>query len=221
MLPRNMTGLNHPKVCWYSRTVTSGLKTCQARQTDCDPPRRTLLMVGLGLGLAPWLTRAAVADDPTTIPPQMGDQFVFLTGEKKGQVIKVGDLPLGGPQSQAYPIDPESRVVRNASPLNLIVLIRLDMSSLSAETRTRAVDGVVAYSAVCTHQGCPVNMWTSAKNAMFCSCHGSVYDPRNAAQVLDGPAPRPLPSLGLKLENGVPTVAAGFSGRVGPTTQGR
>jgi Rieske Fe-S protein len=130
------------------------------------------------------------------------------------------DLPLGGPQLQAYPIEPKSRVVRDASLLNLVVLIRLDTSSLSEETRTRAADGVVAYSSVCTHQGCPVNMWTSAKDALFCSCHGSIYDPRNAAQVLDGPAPRRLPSLGLKLEDGVPTVAAGFSGRVGPTTQG-
>jgi rieske iron-sulfur protein len=222
MLLRNMTGLNQiSRVCWYSRTMTSSQKSCQVRQTNCEPPRRTLFMVGLSLGLAPWLTRAAAADEPATMPPQMGDQFVFLTGEKKGQVVKVGDLPLGGPQLQAYPIDPKTRVVRNASPLNLIVLIRLDTSSLSEETRTRAAGGVVAYSAVCTHQGCPVNMWTSAKKAMFCSCHGSVYDPRNAAQVLDGPAPRPLPSLGLKLENGEPVIAAGFSGRVGPTTQGR
>ena len=217
---RSQQMLARPKVCWYSRTMTSGPKSCEVRQTDCDPPRRTLLAVGLGLGLAPWLTRAADADDPTTIPPQSGDQFVFLTGEKKGQVIKADDLPLGGPQFQAYPIDPKSRVVRDGSLLNLIVLIRLDRSLLSEETRTRAAEGVVAYSAVCTHQGCPVNMWTSAQNALFCSCHGSVYDPRNAAQVLDGPAPRRLPSLGLTLEDGVPAVVAKFSGRVGPTTQG-
>jgi Rieske Fe-S protein len=199
--------------------MTSGPKICRERQTNRGPPRRTLLAAGLGLGLAPWPAPAAHADDPTSIPPQSGDQFAFLTGEKKGQVIKVGDLPLGGPQLQAYPIDPKSRVVRDASRLNLIVLIRLDTSSLSEETRAQAADGVVAYSAVCTHQGCPVNMWTSAKNALFCSCHGSIFDPRNAAQVLDGPAPRQLPSLGLKLEDDVPTVAAGFSGHVGPTTQ--
>jgi Rieske Fe-S protein len=197
--------------------MTSGPKICRVQLTNCDPPRRTLLAAGLGLGLAPLVARAY---DSTAIPPQTGDQFVFLTGDKKGEVIRASDLPLGGPQLQAYPIDPKSRIVRNASPLNLIVVIRLDASSLSEETRARAADGIVAYSAVCTHQGCPVNMWTTAKNALFCSCHGSVFDPRNAAQVLDGPAPRRLPSLGLKLEDGVPTVAAGFFGHVGPTTQG-
>jgi Rieske Fe-S protein len=57
------------------------------------------------------------------------------------------------------------------------------------------------------------------KSALFCSCHGSVFDPRNAAQVLDDPAPRRLPGLGLKLEDRAPTVAARFSGRVGSTAQ--
>ena len=122
--------------------MTGGLKICRVRQTNCGPPRRTLLAAGLGLGLAPWPAPAAHADDPTSIPPQSGDQFAFLPGEKKGQVIKVGDLPLGGPQLQAYPIDPKSRVVRDASRLNLIVLIRLDTSSLSEETRAQAADGV-------------------------------------------------------------------------------
>jgi Rieske Fe-S protein len=190
--------------------------------TNSDPPRgwggerRTVLAVGLGFGLAPWLSDAVSADDPTTLAPQPGDQFAFLTGEKNGQVVKADDLPLGGPQVQAYPIDPKSGVVRSGSRLNLIVLVRLDPSTLSEETRARAANGVVAYSAVCTHEACPANMWTNEKNAMVCSCHASVFDPRNGAEVLAGPAPRPLPSLGLKLEDGVPVVAAGFSGHVGP-----
>ena len=193
--------------------------------TNCDPPRgwgaerRTVLTAGLGLGLAPWLSNVASADDPTSLAPRPGDKFAFLAGEKKGQVVKADDLPLGGPQVQAYPIDPKSGVVRNGSRLNLIVLIRLDPSSMSEETRARAAEGVVAYSAVCTHQGCPVNMWTNEQNALVCSCHASVYDPRVDAQVLSGPAPRALPGLGLRLEDGVPVVAAGFSGHVGPIAQ--
>jgi hypothetical protein len=67
--------------------------------TNSDPPRgwgrerRTVLTVGLGLGLGPWLNDAASADDPTTLAPQPGDQFAFLTGEKKGQVVKADDPP--------------------------------------------------------------------------------------------------------------------------------
>ncbi len=153
--------------------------------------------------------------DATSVPPQLGDRFVFLTGDKEGEVVKVDDLELGGPQAQVYPVDPKTGVVRDNSRLNLVILIRLDPKVLDEETRARAADGVVAYSGVCTHQGCPVSMWSTELNALFCSCHGSVYDPKDGAEVVGGPAPRPLPALPLKMEDGVPTVAAAFSGRVG------
>lgn len=176
--------------------------------------RRAVLEAGLGL--APWFAASAQAEDPSSLPPQLGDRLAFLTGPRKGQVIAADSLPLGGPQVQAYPIDPKSGVIRDGSRLNLVILVRFDPAVLSEETRAHAADGVVAYSGVCTHQGCPVNMWSSEKNVLFCSCHGSMYDPRDGAQVVGGPAPRPLPSLGLKSEDGVLVVAAAFSGRVGP-----
>ena len=176
--------------------------------------RRTILCVGLAL--APWLAGAAKAADPPEMPPQHGDRFAWLTGDKQGQVIKADDLALGGPQVQAYPIDVKSGVIRSGSRLNLILLARFDPAALSEETRARSASGIVAYSGVCTHQGCPVNMWSSDNAALYCSCHGSMYNPKDGAEVVGGPAPRPLPSLALGIEDGVPFVADGFSARVGP-----
>jgi rieske iron-sulfur protein len=184
---------------------------------DCSGCERRAVL-GAGLTLLPWLSGAAHANDPTAIPPQTGDCFVFLSGPKKGQVVKVDDLPLGGPQMQAYPADPKSGVVRDGSRLNLVLLIRVDSAALSQETQARAADGVVAYAGVCTHQACPVNMWSKERGALVCSCHGSLFDPKNGAEVLGGPAPRPLPALSLKIEDGGPVVASGFSGRVGGMT---
>jgi Rieske Fe-S protein len=60
-----------------------------------------------------------------------------------------------------------------------------------------------------------VNAWSKERNAFVCSCHASIFDPRNGTEVIDGPAPRPLAALGLKLKDGVVTVASTFSGRVG------
>jgi rieske iron-sulfur protein len=174
------------------------------------------VVLGAGLGLAPWLASGAKATDAEAMRPQVGDRFVFLIGPKQGQVLKRDDLALGGPQVQTYPIDPASGVVRNGSPWNIVLVARFDPATLSDATRARAADGVVAYSAICTHQGCPVNMWSDEKKAFVCSCHGSIYDPRDSAAVLWGPAPRPLPSLGLQLVDDAPVVAAGFSARVGP-----
>jgi Rieske Fe-S protein len=57
----------------------------------------------------------------------------------------------------------------------------------------------VAYSAVCTHQGCTV----AYKNGQLaCPCHGSVFDPAKGASVVAGPAPRPLPEIPVKVQGG-------------------
>lgn len=174
-------------------------------------------VIGAGVAIAPWLARPARAGDPSEMHPQPGDRLVFLTGAKKGEIIKADDLPLDGPQFQAYPKSADG-IVRDGSRLNLLIVIRLDPASLSPATLANAAGGVVAYSAVCTHQGCPVNAWSDERKMIVCSCHGSTYDPRNDAKLVFGPAPRPLPPLPLKLDAGVPVVAAGFSARLGGET---
>ena len=50
---------------------------------------------------------------------------------------------------------------------------------------------------------------------LFCSCHESTFDPKDGAKVVDGPAPRPLPALPLKVVDGVLVVAQGFTAPVG------
>ena len=57
----------------------------------------------------------------------------------------------------------------------------------------------VAYSAICTHQGCTV---AYQGGQLACPCHGSVFDPAKGAEVVAGPAPRPLPEIPVKVEGG-------------------
>jgi rieske iron-sulfur protein len=182
--------------------------------------RRRHAMLGAAMTLAPWAFPAKAEDqanDPTSERPQIGDHFVFLAGPKKDQPARRDDLELGGPQAQVYPADPKG-VVRDGSLLNLVVLARVGADGLDDDTRARSADGVVAYSAICTHQACPVSQWSEEKKAMVCSCHGSTYDPKNSAQVIFGPAPAPLAALPLKSDNGLLIVAGGFTGRVGRQT---
>ena len=140
---------------------------------------------------------------------------MFAFGDKAGQIIKPEDLPLGGPQRLAYPIDPEAKVIRDGSLLNQVAIVRLDPSQLSADTQEYAADGVVAYSAICTHQGCPVSMWKADANTLFCSCHAAQFDPKDRARVINGPAPRRLPMLPVRIADGMLIVAGGFVGTVG------
>lgn len=179
--------------------------------------RRTILgsIAGIGASTAIAPGPASAATEPGKLRPQPGDVLVFAAGQRKGQPIKPDDLPLADDPTLAYPMDPAAKLVRDGSRLNQIVLVRVDHESLDETTAARAAEGVVAYSAICTHQNCPVSMWKSSNETLYCSCHGTQYDPRKNAEVVDGPAPRRLAALPLELKDGVLVAAAELTGSVG------
>jgi Rieske Fe-S protein len=189
--------------------------------------RRTLLLGALAtsacLGCS---TQARAGEDPpgSDERPQKGDQLVFSEGDQEGKPVTQADLPVGGPPVHAWPKDPKTSVVRSASRLNEILVIRLDPADLDEQTKARAVDGIVAYSAICTHAGCPVTAWVKSdvgdKEVLKCMCHNSEYDPRGGAQVVFGPAPRRLAALPLALADGSLSVAGNFIGKVGGAQPG-
>jgi Rieske Fe-S protein len=60
-------------------------------------------------------------------------------------------------------------------------------------------DTVHGFSAICTHQGCPVASVTGG--AIVCPCHGSRFDAQTGA-VVAGPATRPLPPVTVVVRDG-------------------
>jgi rieske iron-sulfur protein len=189
--------------------------------------RRGVLATALAASACIAATWSASADDNqpgSDQRPQKGDILVITEGSQSGQVIKPSDLELGGPPLHAWPKDPKTSVVRDGSRLNEIIILRLDPAELDDDTRARAVDGILAYSAICSHAGCPVTAWVKGegndKNVLKCMCHNSEYDPRASAQVVFGPAPRRLAALSLAISGDALTVAAPFAGKVGTAQSG-
>lgn len=178
---------------------------------QCGLSRRATLELGasgLIIGSRPG-TQAA---------PRSGDRLVYQAGSQAGSIIEADALPPGGPPVRAWAADPASRVVRDGSRNSQILLVRLDPSRLEAAEVPLAADGVVGFSAICTHAGCAVSGWKSMEQCFLCPCHGSVYDPADGARVVAGPAPRPLPALPLRISDGHLTVAGGFSSWIGGGT---
>jgi len=147
--------------------------------------------------------------------PREGDVFVAIDLATTTP-IEPKHIVTGAP-ILAWPMDPAGNVVRNGSRLNKVLLLRLDPRGLTAETRARAADGILAYTAICPHTGCDVTGWIADQAILECPCHMSLYNPRDAGAVLGGPAPRPLPALPLKIQDGKVTVAKPFTSRVGFT----
>jgi Rieske Fe-S protein len=60
-----------------------------------------------------------------------------------------------------------------------------------------AKGGFKAFSAICTHMGCPVSEVTHG--AIVCPCHGSQFSIKDGS-VLGGPAPSPLPAVKITVK---------------------
>lgn len=128
-----------------------------------------------------------------------GDLLVYATGDQSGQPVNLAAIEPGA----AVQVFPEGK---SDDQNNLIELVRL------AENQ-----GIVAYSAICTHLGCTVLANLNEEGHIVCPCHASVFDPANDAEVLNGPAGRPLPTLPISEGADGTVVANGsFSGPVGP-----
>jgi rieske iron-sulfur protein len=60
-----------------------------------------------------------------------------------------------------------------------------------------------------------VDDWQPAERLVGCQCHSSVFDPKDGAKVVDGPAPRPLPALPLTIVEGKLVAARAFTAPIG------
>jgi len=147
---------------------------------------------------------------------KVGDVFVPIDGGGQSP-IEPRDVPIGGPPLFVWPMEPASRLVRNGSRLNKVLLLRLDPATFDAATREHAADGVVAYTAICPHTGCDVTDWLAEPKLLECPCHMSQYNPGAAGALVAGPAPRALPALPLTIADGKLMVAKPFTSRVGFT----
>jgi len=176
--------------------------------------RRAILKAGIGLGIQLSLGQESSGqEEGASQRPKAGDLLVRV-GDSTLAPLTPADIPVRGKQTMAWAMDPTDKTVRNGSRLNRVLLLRLDPEKLSPETKSRAADGVVAYTAICTHTGCEVTEWVPDEQLLVCPCHESRFEPKDAARVVDGPAPRMLPALPLKLTNGTLVVAKPFTGPV-------
>ena len=77
--------------------------------------------------------------------------------------------------------------------------------------------GVLAYSKLCTHLGCPVGLYEQQLQLLVCPCHQSMFNVLNGCVPEFGPAPRPLPQLPLMVDaEGYLRAQSGYSQPVGP-----
>jgi ubiquinol-cytochrome c reductase iron-sulfur subunit len=142
-----------------------------------------------------------------------------LTHDPSGVPIKASDVTLGS----AFHVIPEG-LEKTSDPLEqkakaAVLLMRLLPEDLhvSKGKENWNYDGIVAYSKICTHVGCPVALYEQQTHHLLCPCHQSQFDITHEAKVIFGPARRPLPQLPITIDSeGYLVARSDFHEPVGP-----
>jgi ubiquinol-cytochrome c reductase iron-sulfur subunit len=152
--------------------------------------------------------------------PQDG-QLKRLARDPDGTPIKASDVTIGS----AFHVIPEGLNELHEGKLNekakaVVLLMRLDPASLNpSEGREEwGYNGIVAYSKICTHVGCPVALYEQQTHHLLCPCHQSTFDLTQECKVIFGPASRPLPQLPIAVDDeGYLVATSDFHEPVGPS----
>jgi len=146
---------------------------------------------------------------------------VRLTHDPGGVPIKASEVTIGS----AFHVIPENILDMTEGFLDekakaAVLLMRLPLAELNeAEDRKSwSYDGIVAYSKICTHVGCPVALYEQQTHHLLCPCHQSQFDVSNHCAVIFGPAARPLPQLPITVDaEGYLVAQSDFLEPVGPS----
>jgi ubiquinol-cytochrome c reductase iron-sulfur subunit len=181
--------------------------------------------VTLFRGLAPFAT----PDDPNAGNPvallqhTMWKKGTRLVHDPEGTPIRAADVTLGS----AVHVIPEGltelgheggMLEQKAKAIVLLMRLRPEQLIETEERKSWSYNGIVAYSKVCTHVGCPVALYEQQTHHLLCPCHQSQFDVTDHAKVIFGPAARPLPQLPIAVDDeGYLIAQSDFTEPVGPS----
>jgi ubiquinol-cytochrome c reductase iron-sulfur subunit len=228
-----LAGLCVGFVTWGNHLLPSGPETGEREEMPSDAAefvaleadverggvvtRRKLIIGSLGAAAAAMLTAALFpirslgpAPGRALVQTPWRDGVRLVTQD--GRPVRVEDVPVNGLVTVFPERDPSAADGQ-------AVLMRVDpkLLKLSPARRDWAPLGLIAYSKICTHAGCPVGLYQAGSHELLCPCHQSSFDVLRHAKPTFGPAAAPLPQLPLRIEGDFIVAQGDFSDPVGPS----
>ncbi|HZI97563.1 MAG TPA: Rieske 2Fe-2S domain-containing protein [Actinomycetales bacterium] len=145
---------------------------------------------------------------------------VRLASDPSGTPIRASDVTLGsvfhvipeGLNESSHPLEEKAKAA--------VLLLRIEPEKVEdvPEREGWDVDGIFAYSKICTHVGCPVALYEQQTHHLLCPCHQSTFDVTQHCKVIFGPAKRALPQLPISVDDeGYLIAQRDFEEPVGPS----
>jgi ubiquinol-cytochrome c reductase iron-sulfur subunit len=176
------------------------------------------MIVGLA-DLGPWPTKKKRAETIETTIWAPGVRVVHdVTFEPmKPEDIEIGQLVNAEPANLQ---DLEGSEYQIEKAKAAVIVVRMDPNTITIPPSREdwQIGGILCYSKICTHVGCPISLWEQQTHHLLCPCHQSTFDLGNSGVVVFGPAARALPQLPITTDaEGYIIARSGFDVPTGPS----
>ncbi|MFF4485636.1 Rieske 2Fe-2S domain-containing protein [Streptomyces sp. NPDC001544] len=128
--------------------------------------------------------------------------------------VQVGSLTFAKPDGlEEAQEDFQTEIAKAA-----LMIVRLQPDNIKDKRELEwSHEGIVAYSKICTHVGCPISLYEQQTHHVLCPCHQSTFDLSDGARVIFGPAGHALPQLRIGVNgDGYLQALGDFEEPVGP-----
>ncbi len=232
-----MVEIRHPEAS-SDEDRTEALVMLSDGVRDSGVARRKFVLGSLGgaLGLfslplivtladmGPWPTKRVREQtlERTLFAEATPQQPIRLVNDVTWKPLRAADLEIG----QLVNAQPENLQdfhgveYQQEKAKSSIIVVRMDPDSITVPESRRdwQVSGILCYSKICTHVGCPITLWEQQTHHLLCPCHQSTFDLGNSGLVVFGPAARALPQLKISLDDeGYLVATQDFTVPVGPS----
>ena len=135
----------------------------------------------------------------------------------KATDLEIGQLVNAQPENLK---DLEGTEFIQAKAKASIIIVKMNPNTIKIPDSRQSwqVGGILSYSKICTHVGCPISLWEQQTHHLLCPCHQSTFDLGDSGLVVFGPAARALPQLPITTDaDGYLVARSGFTVPVGPS----
>ena len=153
-----------------------------------------------------------------------GPDVRVMTDGPEPRPLRQSDFELGSlvnamPETfEELPEEGPDRLNQRAKSPVIVVRMLPEEIDAAPGRENWSVEGILAYSKICTHVGCPINLYEQTTHNLLCPCHQSMFALADNGKVIFGPAARSLPQLPLAVDDeGYLVSQSDFTEPVGPS----
>ncbi len=169
-----------------------------------------------------WVTPPGVTTPSEELLVTLWKPGMRLVTDITYQPVKADEIPVGGLVNVVpadLPLVEEEEGNLNARAKAAAIVVRMTPEEIQSQQGDGwDYQGILAFSKICTHVGCPISLYQQRTHELLCPCHQSTFNLSDSANVVFGPAARRMPQLPITVDDeGYLVAVSDFKEPVGPS----